>query len=178
MRAIRLWQHLALLKRAGIVFLPGGIESAALGSAAVHCYACPRQLFSPEDMNEEDKLPEPHEVPGSGELTGTPSDKLRGRSETVVYPPVLPNVQPPSLQASDSQSPGLQSAVVSPSTSAPVTDSLQQEAPPQADGASAEGPLEPPFLLAVEEDLEDLPRYVRAFYFTSPSHNAGFKMGD
>ncbi len=44
MRAIRLWKHLHLLKRGGIGMLPGGIGAAAVGSCAVECPACPREL--------------------------------------------------------------------------------------------------------------------------------------
>lgn len=44
MRLIRLWKHLHLLKRGGIGMLQGGAGAAALGSCAVECPACPREL--------------------------------------------------------------------------------------------------------------------------------------
>lgn len=44
MRLIRLWKHLHLLKRGGIGMLPGGVGAADLGSCAVQCPACPREL--------------------------------------------------------------------------------------------------------------------------------------
>ncbi|KLO04959.1 hypothetical protein SCHPADRAFT_789776, partial [Schizopora paradoxa] len=44
MRVIRLWQHVQILKRAAVAFLPGGISSADQGSCAVLCPACPRRF--------------------------------------------------------------------------------------------------------------------------------------
>ena len=44
MRVLRSWKHHILLKRGGIGMLPGGISSAADGSCAVECPACPHNL--------------------------------------------------------------------------------------------------------------------------------------
>lgn len=44
MRLVRLWKHLHLLKRGGIGMLPGGVRDADLGSCAVQCPACPREI--------------------------------------------------------------------------------------------------------------------------------------
>ncbi|KLO05066.1 hypothetical protein SCHPADRAFT_794115, partial [Schizopora paradoxa] len=70
-RALRLWRHLKLLKRAGVVFINGGVESAPPGVCALKCLACPDSTYDEDDIDAMIPMPEEQGAENSMTLANT-----------------------------------------------------------------------------------------------------------
>lgn len=77
-RVLRLWRHLKLLKRAGVVFVSGGVTSAPAGTCALNCLACPDTTYDEDDIDavalvREDPIVEELVLTGTGNASPNPT---------------------------------------------------------------------------------------------------------